>query len=98
MPKTSSGEPIAAASPYCGGICCVAVEHVGREHGDALVAAEQERRRELPEAEQERDAGAVHERRAQQRQHDAEEDAVRDEPLDLRGLDQLAVDVLEARR
>ena len=25
MPNTSSGDPIAAASPYCGGICWVAV-------------------------------------------------------------------------
>jgi hypothetical protein len=42
-------------------------------------------------------AGAVDERRSQQRQRHAEEHAGRRRPRDLRGLEQLAVDVLEAR-
>ena len=77
----SRGEPMAAASPYWGGICCV----------------EQQRRRELSEPEQECDASAVDERGPEQRQHDAEEDAGTRRAVDVAGLEQLVADVLESR-
>ena len=71
--------------------------HLRREHGDAGVAAEQQRAGELPETEQQRHAAAVHEHRPQQRQRDPEEHPGATRAADLRGLEQLGVDVGEAR-
>ena len=45
IPKTSSGEPIAAATPYCGGICCVARNMSVVSTVMFWLRAEQQRRR-----------------------------------------------------
>ena len=53
------------------------VEHLRCEHVDVVRAAEQQGPGELAQPEQEADAGAVDERRAQQREGHAEEDTDR---------------------
>ena len=71
--------------------------HVGRQHGDPGVAAEQQRAGELTEPEQQGHAAAVDEHGAQQRQRDPEEHAEAAGPADLRSLEHLGADVGEPR-
>ena len=72
-------------------------EHVRRQHADTLGASEKQRSGELAKTEQQRDPAAVDERRTEQGQNHLEEHPRARRARHLRRLDQLTVDVLEAR-
>ena len=96
IPNSNSGAPIAGRSAVVDGRLRHGEVHVGGQHVDAGVAAQEQWSGELPEPEQQRHAAAVDDHRPQQRQDHPEEHAELRGAAHLGGLDELGVDVLEA--